>query len=81
MKRVRKLHRSRHIPCATMCLTANTSVNSESLGFKAAYQSVRTIRLMMANHPDTKSVEVNSCLYEGKIGTYLSGPSHLQRFG
>ena len=33
----------------------------------AAYQAVRTIRLMLVNHPACRSIAVDQYLYEGKI--------------
>ena len=38
--------------------------------FVDAYDAIRTIRLMLANHPATRAVEVNGFLAEGRICTY-----------
>lgn len=35
-----------------------------------AYTAVRTIRLLLANHPATKGIEIPDWLYEGLIWDY-----------
>jgi len=47
----------------------NTFGSSERFALRA-YEPVRVIRLMLSNHPATKSIEIDKFLGDGKICDY-----------
>jgi hypothetical protein len=51
-------------------ITNNNYFDKQRILINRAYEAVRMLRLILANHPKASSVEVSSWLLEGKISAY-----------